>query len=117
MNRPITPLAQVCQRASAKPSAASRAIRPAAAGESIRPGGGREPVPSESLVAAITRLPPVATSGPSGMTDAATCLRAIHAPDLALVHSLLTSGPGQPRFNRSESLPQAVPGTQYSGVT
>jgi hypothetical protein len=25
----------------------------------------------------------VAASGPSGMTDAATCLRAIHAPDLA----------------------------------
>src|SRR5580693_3223815 len=97
MNRPMVPLAHVCQRASAKPSAASRAIRPATVGESVRPVGGRGGcglVPSESLVAAITRLPPVAASGPSGRPDAATCLRAIHAPDLALVHSFYK----RPRF-------------------
>jgi hypothetical protein len=80
MNRLMLPCAQVCQRASAKASTASAAIKAATAGRFVldaseRDGGG--PVPaSEPMLVAAGAAAGRANSGPSGMADSATRARA-----------------------------------------
>ena len=76
----MLPCAQVCQRASAKASAASVAIRAATAGRFVldaseRDGGAPFPASGPLLVAAGAPADRM-NSGPSGMTDSATRARA-----------------------------------------
>ena len=76
----MLPCAQICQRASAKASAASVAIRAATAGRFVldasEPDGGA-PVPASGpLLVAAGAAAGVVNSGPSGMTDRATRARA-----------------------------------------
>jgi len=77
MNRLILPSAQVCQRASVKASAASRAISAAAAGRSVLAAGGRDGrAPTASLLVAAGAPAGRTDSPPSGVTGSAARSRA-----------------------------------------
>ena len=76
----MLPCAQICQRASAKASAASAAIRAATQGRfdrDARERDGGAPVPASGpALAVVGATAGRVNSGPSGMTDSATRARA-----------------------------------------